>query len=111
MPRPAPIGRAACGDPWLFRNLIAELTGAPLVEPTLKERRALLERHYDLIVDLFGEAHGTRIMRKYTFFYCSGLRGVRRFRGRFVQIESRADFAAIVAEFFAEQESARLTPR
>ena len=24
------IGRAACGDPWLFRNLVAELRGEEL---------------------------------------------------------------------------------
>ena len=71
------IGRAACGDPWLFRNLIAELTGMPIYQPSFDERRTLLLRHFDLITELFGEQRGTRVMRKYTFFYCNGLHGVR----------------------------------
>ena len=95
------IGRAACGDPWLFRNLIAALTGGQPHNPSLDERRALLQRHYDLVVDLFGEDRGTVIMRKYTFFYCQGLPGVRAFRGRFVRIRTRHDFQALVEEFFA----------
>ena len=94
------IGRAACGDPWLFRNLIAELRGEPLHNPGLSERRALLEQHFNLIIDLFGEKRGVRVMRKYTFFYCQGLPGVRTFRDRFVRIKSKEDFAIVVSEFF-----------
>ena len=86
--------------PWLFRNLIAELRGEPLHNPSLEERRALLEQHFNLIIDLFGEKRGVRVMRKYTFFYCQGLPGVRAFRDRFVRIKSREDFAVVVSEFF-----------
>ncbi|TVR43739.1 MAG: tRNA dihydrouridine synthase DusB [Planctomycetota bacterium] len=96
------IGRAACGDPWLFRNLIAELKGEPLHQPSLDERRQLLERHFDLILQLFGEERGVRVMRKYTFFYCQGLPGVRAFRERFVRIANSADFAQVVEEFFSQ---------
>ena len=96
------IGRAACGDPWLFRNLIAELTGEGRYEPTLAERRRLLERHYQLICDLFGADRGTVVMRKYTFFYCQGLPGVRSFRDRFVRLKSAEEFAALVEDFFSQ---------
>jgi tRNA-dihydrouridine synthase B len=98
------IGRAACGDPWLFRNLVAELEGRPRHAPTIAERRALLARHFDLILDLYGEERGVRIMRKYSFFYCNGLPGVRRFRGQFTRIASRADFAAVTTGFFDQLE-------
>ncbi|MBA3684646.1 MAG: tRNA-dihydrouridine synthase [Planctomycetes bacterium] len=96
------IGRAACGDPWLFRNLMAELGSGVRYTPPLAERRRLLERHFQLIVGLFGEERGTRIMRKYTFFYCNGLPGVRRFRDRFMRIGSSDEFTTLVADFFAE---------
>jgi tRNA-dihydrouridine synthase B len=102
------IGRAACGDPWLFRNLIAELTGQPTYTPTLGERRALLERHFDLICELFGEKRGTCVMRKYTFFYCNGLPGVRRFRDRFCRIASRDEFRAVCDDFFANLGAGRI---
>jgi nifR3 family TIM-barrel protein len=96
------IGRAACGDPWLFRNLMAELRGEPRYEPSLDERRALLERHFDLIQQLFGEQRGVRVMRKYTFFYCQGLPGVRAFRDRFVRLQSRDEFRSLTEDFFRE---------
>ncbi len=95
------IGRAACGDPWLFRNLISELTGGERYDPTLDERRTLLIRHFDLILQLFGEDRGVRVMRKYTFFYCNGLPGVRKFRDRFHRITDRPAFYALVDDFFA----------
>ncbi|MEK7415661.1 MAG: tRNA-dihydrouridine synthase [Planctomycetota bacterium] len=98
------IGRAACGDPWLFRNLIADLTGGQTHSPSIAERRVLLERHFDLILDLYGEARGVRVMRKYSFFYCNGLPGVRKFRGEFCRIDSREAFRAVVASFFEQLE-------
>ena len=100
------IGRAACGDPWLFRNLMAELGGQEVYRPTLADRRALLERHFALIVELFGEERGVRVMRKYTFFYCNGLPGVRRFRDRFCRIADVAAFHALVEDFFAHMSRA-----
>jgi nifR3 family TIM-barrel protein len=99
------IGRAACGDPWLFRNLLAELTGGSRYTPSLDERRRLLERHFELILDLFGEQRGVRVMRKYTFFYCNGLPGVRAFRDRFHRIADRAAFAALIEDFFGTLQS------
>ncbi len=101
------IGRAACGDPWLFRNLIAELTGMPRYQPSYDERRTLLLRHFDLITELFGENRGTRVMRKYTFFYCNGLPGVRRFRDRFCRMADRAEFIQVVDDFFANLRAGR----
>ena len=56
------------------------------------ERRQLLERHYELITNLYGEKRGTMIMRKYTFFYCHGMPGVRQFRSAFVGIKDAEDF-------------------
>ncbi len=99
------IGRAACGDPWLFRNLIAELTGGELYNPSIVERRDLLEQHFDIIVSLFGEERGCRIMRKYTFFYCNGLPGVRKFRNDFMQIKSVEQFNKVVSNFFGQLRS------
>jgi nifR3 family TIM-barrel protein len=98
-----PIGRAACGDPWLFRNLIAELTGGAGYTPDLAERRRLLERHFALICALFGEQRGVRVMRKYTFFYCNRLPGVRAFRDRFHRIADAGDFRRLCDDFFSAQ--------
>lgn len=94
------IGRSACGDPWLFRNLISELGGGEVYQPSIAERRALLERHYQLVCQLYGEARGTVIMRKYASFYCDGLPGVRRYRDQFVRLKTADEFQRLVAEFF-----------
>ncbi len=104
------IGRAACGDPWLFRNLMAELTGgAADYRPSVAERRALLARHFELIIELFGEERGVRVMRKYAFFYCNGLPGVRKFRGDFCRIASRTDFERTLEAFFGGLERGEIS--
>ena len=84
--------------------VVAELTGGQAYAPALAERRALLTRHFELILRLFGEARGTRVMRKSTFFYCNGLPGVRRFRDRFMRIGSAAEFTGLVEDFFGQLE-------
>ncbi|MBA3708113.1 MAG: tRNA-dihydrouridine synthase [Planctomycetes bacterium] len=101
------IGRSACGDPWLFRNLLADLTGGPRYTPSYEERRRLLERHFQMIMELFGEQRGVRVMRKYTFFYCNGLPGVRAFRDRFHRIANPAEFHALTADFFGGLQEGR----
>jgi tRNA-dihydrouridine synthase B len=105
------IGRSACGDPWVFRNLMAELTGGETYQPTYAERRELLIRHFNLICELFGEDRGTRVMRKYTFFYCNGLPGVRKFRDRFCRIADRNAFMHVVDDFFLNLQHGQHTDR
>ena len=88
----------------MFRNLISELSGGERYFPTNRERRELLSRHFELILELFGPERGVRVMRKYTFFYCNGLPGVRKFRDRFMRIESREAFYSLVDDFFGHLE-------
>ena len=75
----------------------------------MAERRVLLLRHFDLILDLYGEERGVRVMRKYSFFYCNGLPGVRRFRGEFARIDSRASFTAMIDAFFGQVERGEIS--
>lgn len=68
------IGRAAEGNPWIFKRVVAYLqTGELLPEPTIGERLALARRHLDMIVAFKGERTGVCEMRKHLGWYIKGM--------------------------------------
>ncbi len=68
------IGRAAEGNPWIFKRVIAYLeTGELLPEPSAAEKLALARRHLDMLVDFKGERTGVCEMRKHLGWYIKGM--------------------------------------
>ncbi|SIS17116.1 putative TIM-barrel protein, nifR3 family, partial [Williamsia sterculiae] len=67
------VGRGCLGRPWLFAELSAELTGAPMPEaPTLGEVGAIIVRHGELLAAHHGEDKGMREIRKHVAWYLRG---------------------------------------
>ena len=69
-------------------------------DPTLEEERQLMLDHYELVCDRFGENKGTILMRKYACCYAQGRYGARQFRTQVTHASTRAEFHAVVEEFF-----------
>lgn len=65
------IGRAALGNPWLFKSI--ELGRE--VEPTWEERFAVIRRHLELHVAFAGDVAAAREMRKHLGWYLRRLPG------------------------------------
>jgi nifR3 family TIM-barrel protein len=75
------IGRAALGNPWVFRQTVHYLkTGELIPGPSPKERAAMALRHFGLLVDNKGETVAVREMRKHAAWYMKSLRGAARLR-------------------------------
>jgi nifR3 family TIM-barrel protein len=67
------IGRGCLGRPWLFAELSAAFTGAPMpTPPTLGEVAQIMLRHGQLLAAHFGEDKGMRDMRKHIAWYLHG---------------------------------------
>lgn len=67
------IGRAAEGDPWIFKRVNHYLeTGELLPLPTREERREMILRHAKMQLDEKGENCGMREMRKHVAWYTAG---------------------------------------
>lgn len=67
------VGRGALGRPWLFADIAAALAGRPKTAlPDLGQVCALLHRHATLLVELMGEAHAMKDIRKHTGWYLKG---------------------------------------
>ena len=91
------IGRAAQGNPWIFRTFRTFLeTGAEPPPPTVEERGALLLRHLDMLIQYKGDYIGAREMRKHATWYTKGMTGGGELRDAFNRVETREDFQIIV---------------
>ena len=89
------VGRAAQGNPWLFREMAGFLrTGEIAAPPTTAERRTLILRHLDMLL----ETKGPREMRKHATWYTRGMKNGARLRELFNRAKTREDFAAILED-------------
>lgn len=109
------IGRGAFYNPWIFQQTreylarggaasapsVARPSGAgPLpTEPSFEERVRVMCRHLDLMIEVFGEAHGCRMFRKVAPWYAKRFGPANFFNKRVVQISSRAQFLEILEEY------------
>lgn len=91
------IGRAAQGNPWIFRQMTEYLkTGAILPGPTMAERKEVVMRHLDMLLEFKGDYIGPREMRKHATWYTHGIPGSAELRRQFNQAETRDDFLRIL---------------
>ncbi|NLL93540.1 MAG: tRNA dihydrouridine synthase DusB [Clostridiales bacterium] len=68
------IGRAAMGNPWIFKRTVHYLqTGELLPIPTLEEKKAMILRHSKMLIEYKGDYIGIREMRKHVAWYIKGL--------------------------------------
>jgi len=95
------IGRAAQGQPWLFREIDHYLrTGTILPPPTLVEIREILLAHLQELHSFYGDYMGVRIARKHVGWYLQNQPNGSSFRKQFNIIETAADQAAAIEEYF-----------
>ncbi len=95
------IGRAAQGQPWIFREIVHFLaTGEPLAPPLVAEVRRALLAHLQDHYALYGEYTGVRSARKHIGWYVRELPGGDAFRSRMLTLEDGAAQLSAVADYF-----------
>lgn len=98
------IGRAALGNPWIFREVRHYLeTGTHLPPPSLDERIAVLLGCLRDAATLKGEIRAVREMRKHYRGYLKGLRGAAAARAALMEPTEIQEVEAILADFHAAQ--------
>ena len=91
------VGRAAQGNPWIFRQLTEYLrSGSVLPGPTMDERKEVIIRHLDMLLKFKGDYIGPREMRKHATWYTKGIKGSAELRCLFNQAVCRDDFLRIL---------------
>ena len=77
------VGRAAIGDPGIFRRIRHYLmTGECLAVPTLEEKLDTLALHARWAAEFFGERTGLLRLRKIVSYYVAGFPEATTFRAR-----------------------------
>lgn len=91
------IGRAARGNPWLFRQVIAWLQDRQrLPAPAMEEKKKMILRHAALQMEVKGEYTGVREMRKHLSWYTAGMPNSARLRQSVNQAESFEEMKRLV---------------
>ncbi len=99
------IGRGALGRPWVFQQVNAWLDHtAPLPEPPVAQRMAVMLKHIEKLCEYKGERIGLREARKHAAWYIRGLRGAAQYRARCGQISTMDDLRQIALELIAENQ-------
>lgn len=77
------IGRAAQGNPWVFREIDAYLTtGRMVAPPSRSELHNVLGTHLAGLYQHYDEYLGVRIARKHLSWYCKGRANAKDFWGK-----------------------------
>ena len=92
------IGRAAEGNPWIFRALVMADKGLDFEGPTIEERKRMILTHGRMLIECKGEYIGIREMRKHAAWYTQGLPGSARLRGRMNEMAGYEDLKELIEE-------------
>jgi tRNA-dihydrouridine synthase len=83
------IGRGAKGNPWIFREVAAAVSGREIPKrPDEKEIIEMLLRHARLNVEYKGEYTGIREMRKHVAWYTAGYPNSAKLRAKINEVET-----------------------
>ena len=94
------VGRAACGNVWIFRQIATYLKEGRLTpSPLFAEKAATLLRHLDMLTELKGTHIAIREMRRHAVCYVKGLPKSAELRTHFNQAMERSDFEHILDEY------------
>jgi tRNA-dihydrouridine synthase B len=95
------IGRAAQGNPWIFREISHYLAyGELLAAPTAEEISGVLTRHLESLYGFYGDYLGVRIARKHIHWYCRHRSNSKPWLALLYQAQSCLDQLRMVNEFF-----------
>ncbi len=96
------IGRAAQGNPWIFRDVVSYLDKGIIPEPpTNQEKKDIILRHARLQLEYKGEYTGVREMRKHLSWYTVGMPHSAHFRQIINTMESMDALIESVETIFA----------
>ncbi|SDB01825.1 putative TIM-barrel protein, nifR3 family [Eubacterium oxidoreducens] len=93
------IGRAARGNPWIFRHLLSwAQTGTMPPKPTGEEVVEMILEHAKLQIQVKGEFTAIRELRKHAAWYTSGYPNSAQLRARVNEVETFEELKALFGE-------------
>jgi len=94
------IGRGAFYDPWIFQRTLQYIASGKLPpEPVFAERVRVMNRHLDLMIEVFGEELGCRMFRKVAPWYSKRFGPCHEFNKKVVQVRTREEFRSVLENY------------
>lgn len=94
------VGRAAEGNPWIFKEISAYLKdGTVLPPPDFDERREVALKHLGLLVEFKGEHRGVLEGRKHMAWYFKGVSGGAVLRTALNKAQKYDEMCGLINEF------------
>lgn len=94
------IGRAAMGNPWIFRDIKSYLSSEKKVEVTNQEKLDIMIEHINLAVEEKGEITGIKEMRKHIASYIRNMKDASKLRNYVNEIETKQELITCLTEYF-----------
>jgi nifR3 family TIM-barrel protein len=96
------VGRAAMGNPWIFREINHYLdTGNQLPLPTLDEKIAIILEHARMLIKAYNESSAMLKMRHHVAWYAKGWPGVAAIRLRAYKMTTFSELETILNDYRA----------
>ena len=96
------IGRAAIGNPWIFEEVKTRLEGREFVQPTPRERVAVLVRHVSEAVRIEGEPGGVIASRKVMGAYLKRMPSAKSVRGGLMMSRTLSEMTDLLGRYLEE---------
>lgn len=95
------VGRATYGNPWIFDEITAAVSGCDFTPPTVEERLAEMLKHIRMMLaeSEKSEALAMREVRKHALWYLRGRPGAAAFRAACCNLQSYADAEALAQRY------------
>lgn len=91
------IGRAARGNPWIFREISSYIkTGKACEAPDMEQVKEMILRHAEMLIACKGEYTGIREMRKHVAWYTAGMPHSSALRNKVNQLESYEELKRLI---------------
>jgi len=98
------IGRAACGNPWIFEQINTFLqTGERLPAPTASHRIEMCLLHLHQSIETYGEKRALSLMKKQIFLYLRGLTNAAEIRKQILAANCTMDISTILESYIHSQ--------
>ncbi len=83
------IGRAALGNPWLFKECLYYLTNHELLsKPTLKEKITMIKKHYNLLKEYKNSKLALLEIRSIALYYLKGLPDAKNLKEQIIEVKT-----------------------
>ena len=98
------VGRGCLGRPWIFGQLAAAFTGAPIPDdPDLAGVLTILRRHATLLCQDYGEVKGCRDIRKHMAWYLKGFAVRQHVRQALGNVTTLAELDELLSQIDVQQ--------